>query len=56
MTLPKLHRELAIWFGTHADRNRVPLTQMQRTFSVSQFALLIQMFGLIATIGDAIHV
>lgn len=56
MTLPQVQRELAIWFGTHADTNRVPLNRAQRAFGVGQAALLVEMFGLIATIGDAIRV
>lgn len=56
MTLPQVQRELAIWFGTHADTNRVPLSRAQRAFGIGQAALLVEMFGLIATIGDAIRV
>ncbi len=56
MTLPQVQRELAIWFGTHADTNRVPLKRTQLAFGIGQAALLVEMFGLIATIGDAIRV
>ena len=56
MTLPQVQRELAIWFGTHADTNRVPLRRTQMAFGIGQAALLLEMFGLIATIGDAIRV
>jgi len=56
MTRPQVQRELALWFGIHADANRLPLTRMQWAFAGGLIALLIEMTGLILTIGDAINV
>ncbi|MDE0236599.1 MAG: hypothetical protein OXN95_05185 [bacterium] len=56
MTLPQVHRELALWFGDHSYWNRRPLERAQNAFRASQLALLIEMTGLILTIGDAINV
>lgn len=56
MTLPQVQRELALWFGEHSARNRIPLERSQKAFLAGQFALLIELTGLILTIGDAINV
>lgn len=50
--LPELHRELALWLGRQTESNRSMLEVQLRTFTWGLWALLMEIAGVVAALGD----
>ena len=50
--LPELHRELALWLGRQTETNRSMLEVQLKRFTLGLSALLIEVAGALAALGD----
>lgn len=53
--LPEIHRQLALWLGTHTRLNADMLGGKLKTFTWALASLMLEMAGVIVAVGEMLH-